>query len=355
LHNGRRDIPDAAVRMRAGQIGDELHQITPVSFFSVRRIFAAAVEVLEEYSAHTEKAYRCDLMQFVAYLSGTHPDRGVRDVTPAVVQLYKETIAERKPATVTRKLSALSTFFDWLWIRGEVEANPVSAVKRPRKRHEETKWVTPEDSIALLAACRNDRERAILATYIRAALRYSELMHIQLSDVDLVRDEMSVAGKGNIRRALPILSDLRPYLVRWLAARPEVDHDYVFTTRTGHPLYQKACWRLFRSLLKRAGLEHKGYTVHSLRHGAATQMYEAGVDTPTIARFLRHSDMSTVARYIHLGTATVRRELEEKLGSTLPLPTAGGRVSQDQTIEIVLGNAIAEALLRLIHHPSIVP
>lgn len=260
-----------------------------------------------------------------------------------------------QPATVTRKLSALSSFFNWLWLRGEVSANPVSAVKRPRKRQQETKWVTAEDTIALMAACRDDRERAILATYSRAALRYSELMHLHLPDVDLVRDEMSVLGKGSIRRTIPILSDLRPYLVRWLAVRPEADHEYVFTTRTGHPLYKKACWRLFRSLLKRARLEHKGYTVHSLRHGAATQMYEAGVDTPTIARFLRHSDMSTVARYIHLGTTAIRRELEDKLGNTLPSPTANVSGASGHPLEAVLGNAIAEALLQLIQHPCIVP
>lgn len=260
-----------------------------------------------EYSPLTVKSYGCDLRQFAQCLAAYFPDCSLSDIEPAQVQKYRQTIAHVTPATVARKLSALSTFFDWLWLHGEIEANPVTAIKRPRTKNKETKWVTPEDAVALLSACRDDRERAIFATYLRAALRYSELMNLRLDDIDLIRDEMSVLGKGRVRRKIPILSDLRPYLVRWLTVRPDGDHDYVFTSRTGYPLYEKACWRLFRSLLERAGLKDRGYTVHSLRHGAATQMYEAGVDLGTIARFLRHEDATTVNRYVHAGTAVARR------------------------------------------------
>lgn len=300
-----------------------------------------------EYSPSTVKAYRIDLTQFVAFLADTAPGIAVAEITPRVVQSYAEHIADLKPATVGRKLSALKTLFDWLWLRGEVASNPVQALKRPRNRAEETRWVTAEDGVALLAACRDDRERAILATYLRAALRYSELVSLKLSDVDLVRNELSVVGKGGTRRAVPVLSDLRPHLTRWLAVRPETDHDLLFTTRTGHPLYPKACWRLFRTLLKRAGIDHKGYTVHSLRHGAATQMYEAGVDLGTIARFLRHSDMSTVGRYVHAGTEVVRREVEAKMatsGTSLP----SSPHNRDETaVASLVGAVVAEVLARL--------
>jgi site-specific recombinase XerD len=136
---------------------------------------------------------------------------------------------------------------------------------------------------------------------------------LRLQDLDLMRNELSVLGKGSVRRTVPVLSDLRPYLVRWVAVRPVVDHDFLFTTRAGGPLYDKACWRLFKRPLRRANLQDTGYTVHSLRHGAATQMYEAGVDLGTIARFLRHSDMSTVGRYVHAGTEVIRRQIEERM------------------------------------------
>lgn len=309
--------------------------------------FAQHLRRSSEYSAATAKAYQSDLAQFVRHLGEAAPGVTVADVTPRVVQCYAETIANLRPATVCRKLSALKTFFDWLWLRGEVASNPVQALRRPRKRAEETAWVTSEDGVALLAACRDDRERAILATYLRAALRYSELVALHLSDVDLVRNELHVVGKGGVRRSVPILSDLRPHLTRWLAVRPVTDHDYLFTTRTGHPLYDKACWRLFRSLLRRAGLESKGYTVHSLRHGAATQMYEAGVDLGTIARFLRHSDMSTVGRYVHAGTEVVRREVEAKMtssGISLSAPPGGGA---DTQVASFIGAIVAEVLSRL--------
>lgn len=300
-----------------------------------------------EYSPQTVKSYGCDLRQFGQCLAAYFPDCSLGDVKPAQIQKYKESIAHVAPATVSRRLSALSTFFDWLWLHGEIEANPVAAIKRPRNKNKETKWVTPEDAVALLSACRDDRERAILATYLRAALRYSELMNLRLDDIDLIRDEMSVLGKGRVRRKIPILSDLRPYLVRWLAVRPGENHDYVFTTRTGHPLYEKACWRLFRSLLKRGGLEDRGYTVHSLRHGAATAMYEAGVDLGTIARFLRHEDATSVNRYVHAGTAVVRREIEGKLAS-LPDPRSEHNPGVSTAdVEEAVRQAVTEALSEL--------
>jgi len=283
----------------------------------------------------------------VAHAERFFPGKGLADVTTQLTQSYRESICHLRPATVSRKLSALSAFFNWLWLRGEVSSNPVSAVKRPRRKQEETKWVTAEDSVALLAACRDDRERAIFATYLRAALRYSELIGLRLHDVDLVRNELSVVGKGNVRRSVPILSDLRSHLVRWMAARPEAPHEFLFTTRTGKPLYEKACWRLFRRLVKRAGLEHKGYTVHSLRHGAASQMYEAGVDLGTIARFLRHADMSTVGRYVHAGTEVVRREVEGKMGTArtaLPGPVYEVRA---EVLETIVREAVGEAMDRL--------
>ena len=309
--------------------------------------FIGYIATSAEYSPCTAHAYAIDLEQFTDFLDRHDPHIQTANITPAVLQRFRESIAHLAPATVARKLAALSTFFNWLWLRGDVSANPVTALKRPRKRSEETKWVTAEDVVALLAACRNDRERAIVATYVRAALRYTELIQLRLADIDLLRDEMSVLGKGRTRRTVPILSDLRPYIVRWLAVRPEAGHDFVFTTRTGQPLYDKACWRMFRSLIKRAHLEHKGYTVHSLRHGAATQMYEAGVDLATIARFLRHSGTSTVGRYVHATTMAVRREVEAKMvssGSPLDLHQA---LAERANLGRVVREAVQEALVQL--------
>ncbi|MBC7286835.1 MAG: tyrosine-type recombinase/integrase [Armatimonadetes bacterium] len=207
--------------------------------------FCRLLTASAEYARATARAYSTDLRQFVEFAETHGQATWVTDITPATVEAFKDSLARLKPTTVCRKLAAVSEFFDWLCRQRLVSSNPVAPVKRPKKRSAETVWVTPEDAIALLAACRDDRERAIIATFLRAALRYSELMNLRLQDVDLIRDELHVPGKGGIRRTLPILSDLRPYLVRWLSVRGELDHDFLFTTRTGRPLYRKACWRLF--------------------------------------------------------------------------------------------------------------
>jgi len=100
-----------------------------------------------EYSPSAVKAYRIDLTQFVAFLADTAPGIAVAEITPRVVQAYAEHIADLRPTTVGRKLSALKTLFDWLWLRGDVASNPVQALKRPRNWAKETRWVTAEDGV----------------------------------------------------------------------------------------------------------------------------------------------------------------------------------------------------------------
>lgn len=266
-------------------------------------------------AASTVRSYECDLRQFIEHLQADGHGMEAAEVAPQDVVSFRDSNPDWSPATVRRKLAAISSLFDWLVEHGHVEANPAASVRRPEASGDETVYVTPDDAVAMLLQCRDDRERAIFMTFWRAGLRYGELRSLRVSDVDLSRNELRVTGKGGHVAAVPILSDLRPYLVRWLEARPEVDHDYLFTSRTGAPMYDKCGRRRLTRLIKHAGLEGKGYTPHSLRHGCATQLYESGVDLGTVARFLRHRDMSTVNRYVHASTGRVRREIEDRLGS----------------------------------------
>ncbi|MGD9498449.1 MAG: tyrosine-type recombinase/integrase [Armatimonadota bacterium] len=263
----------------------------------------------------TVRSYQCDLRQFVEHLRAQGRTLALGDVTPTDIVRFRDSNPRWKPATVRRKLAALSSWFDWLVEHGDLEANPATAVSGPDLRAQQTSYVTADDAVAMLLACRNDRERAIFMTFWRAGLRYGELRDLRLDDLDLSRNELRVRGKGGHVAAVPVLSDLRPYLVRWLEARPEVAHDYLFTSRTGAPMYDTCARRLFTRLIRHAGLAGKRYTPHSLRHGCATALYEAGVDIGTVARFLRHRDLTTVNRYVHASTGRIRYEIENRLGS----------------------------------------
>ena len=288
---------------------------------SAERLAALAARWLDFLAASgraadaTVRSYECDLRQFVEHLRDEGHSMTVGDIAPADIVRFRDGNPSWKPATVRRKLAALSSWFDWLVEHGHLEANPAAAVSGPDVRGQQTSFVTPDDAIAMLLECRDDRERAIFMTFWRAGLRYGELANLRLDDLDLSRNELRVRGKGGHIAAVPVLSDLRPYLVRWLEARPDVDHDYLFTSRTGAPMYDTCTRRLFTRLIRHAGLEGKGYTPHSLRHGCATALYEAGVDIGTVARFLRHRDLSTVNRYVHASTGRIRQEIEDRLGS----------------------------------------
>lgn len=100
----------------------------------------------------------------------------------------------------------------------------------------------------MMLECRDDRERAIVATLWYSGLRHGELRDLELGDIDLSREEITVTGKGGFRASVPILSPLKPFLIRWLEQRPNTEHSFVFVTRTGQPLYPKAVWRLVKRL-----------------------------------------------------------------------------------------------------------
>lgn len=265
-------------------------------------------------SASTVRSYEVDLRQFAEHLDSRGHSMDPREVTPQDVVRFRDANHEWSSATVRRKLAAISSFFNWVVEHGHADTNPAGSVRRPDGGSDETVFVTPDDALAMLLQCRDDRERAIFMTFWRAGLRYGELRGLRLTELDLSRNELRVTGKGGHVAAVPILSDLRPYLVRWLEVRPDANHDHLFTSRTGAPMYDKCGRRLLARLIRHAGLEHKGYTPHSLRHGCATELYESGVDLGTVARFLRHRDLSTVSRYVHATTGRVRREIEDKLG-----------------------------------------
>lgn len=265
-------------------------------------------------ASSTVRCYESDLGQLVEFLGRQGHSMQPEDLRPADVARFRDSSPNWKASTVRRKLAAVSAFFDWMVEHAHMQANPAASVARPETQAADTAFVTPDDALAMLLECRDDRERAILMTLWRAGPRYQELQNLRVQDIDLSRNELQVTGKGGHVAAVPILSDLKPYLLRWLEARPDVDHDLLFTSRTGAPMYDKCLRRLISRLIRHAGLQDRGYTPHSFRHGCATALYEAGVDLGTVSRFLRHRDPSVVSRYIHAGTARVRQEIEDCLG-----------------------------------------
>jgi integrase/recombinase XerD len=180
--------------------------------------------------------------------------------------------------------------------------------------------LAPQEVLRLIDAARTPRDRAFLQVAYGCGLRLSELIHLQVSDIDSARMVIHVRhGKGGKARLVPLsqrlLEELRAY---WRLCRPRT---WLFPgDRPGQPISAANMQRRLGQLVKEVGLS-KPCSMHTLRHSYATHLLEAGVDLLTLKRLLGHRSLQTTACYLHVSTERLRQT--PSLLDLLVLPQAG--------------------------------
>jgi integrase/recombinase XerD len=184
--------------------------------------------------------------------------------------------------------------------------------------------LSPEEVLRLLDAADKIRDRVLFETAYALGLRVSELVHLQVTDIDSSRMVVQVRqGKGGKYRLVPLsprlLSELRRY---WLQGRPR---PWLFPGPSTRALHATTVQRLLPPLVAKAGLS-KQVTPHTLRHSYAPHLLEAGVDVVTLQRLLGHSSLQSTTRYLHVSTR--RLQQTPSLLDLLVLPKEGGKEGQ---------------------------
>jgi integrase/recombinase XerD len=270
---------------------------------------------LRNYSPRTIEAYVAGVAKFAAHL-GRSPDQlGLEDVRTFQLHLLARGVSWSQ---FNQTVCALRFFYRITLRRpGLVEHIPFG--KRPRV----LPAVLSRDEVArLFAAVRHRWHRLMLRTTYAGGLRVSELVRLQVADIDSARMVMHIRqGKGQKDRLVPLsprlLEELRGY---WRERRPRL---WLFPGHgaAGHlrpDIVQRAC----REAARVAGFT-KHVTVHTLRHSYATHLLEAGVDLLTIQKLLGHRDLQTTARYVHVSTQRLRAA-PSPLDDLVVLPPAAG-------------------------------
>ncbi|MGC5022276.1 tyrosine-type recombinase/integrase [Micromonospora sp. DT47] len=273
-------------------------------------------------SEHTRDAYRRDIAGWLAWCAARELDplaANFLDVNAYARQL-ESTLGARSgrpltPATVARKLSALSSWYEFLVKLRVVDANPVSGADRPRidRDHSATVGLTPEEVDALLAAAEADigptaaRNRAAIALLADLGLRVGELVSLDLDDLGAERGHRSVRfiGKGGRPRRRALTPGTTYAVDAYLAARAEargvtVDQltGPLLVTATGGRLDRHSVFRLVRRLAQAAGIPAAAkLSPHSLRHAFATTARAEGVPLEDVQDAMGHADPRTTRRY----------------------------------------------------------
>ena len=275
--------------------------------------FAAHLEGERRASPHTRKAYLGDLAAFAAYAAEVGAPLAA--ATPMVIRgwLAREA-GDAGPASLGRKLSSLRTFYRFLVREGLAAANPARQVASPRKP-KKLPTVLPEEEVALLVEAPPApagplalRDRAFLELLYGAGLRVSELVGLDLGDLDLAERLVRVLGKRSKERVVPFGKPAAEALRTWLdrgrpalAAGPDGAKGgaAVFLNYRGGRLTVRSIGRRLNGWVTSAGLPRHVHP-HVLRHCFATHLLESGADLRGIQELLGHASLSTTQRYTHV-------------------------------------------------------
>jgi integrase/recombinase XerC len=264
------------------------------------------------YSKHTLKAYLADIKEFGLVLKEMNlisPENGDidflnMDETPVRVfisKLYKK----NKKVSISRKIASVRTFFEFLIRRGEMKSNSAKLVPSPKGEKRLPTFLTVDEVVKLVEAPGSDnvyesRDRAILELLYSCGLRVSELVGINLNDLDLESMSVKVLGKGNKERLVPLgskaSSAIKIYLIQRLDLKPK--EDYLFVNSRGGRLTTRSIDRIIKKYAAISGIP-KNISPHVLRHTFATHLLGGGADLRAIQEMLGHKSLSTTQRYTH--------------------------------------------------------
>lgn len=209
------------------------------------------------------------------------------------------------PSARARKLSAIKSFYKYLTVRTKLlQENPVADIEYPKLRKSLPKYLTMEQSAALLKSVEGQnqvRDYAILMIFLNCGIRRSELVGLNMTDI--YEDRLRVVGKGNKERFVYFGTPCRKAIDAYLEIRRKMiltDNRALFGSRNGNRISVTAVHRLVEKALKQAGLDATQFSAHKLRHTAATMMLSGGVDVKTVQEVLGHENLNTTQIYTHI-------------------------------------------------------
>lgn len=309
--------------------------------------FISYKSVIQGCSEKTVEEYVLDLKIFFKFLIATRcgvPTEGeefdevtidsvdlemAKSVTTSDIYaflMYATNTRNNQNASKARKLSAIKAFYKYLVAkRHYFDENPAINIESPKQRKSLPKYLTLEESISLLEAVKNDKESkyavrdyAIITLFLNCGMRLSELVGIDIRDIDRDLRSLRVLGKGNKERIIYLneacKDALTPYIAErlQLAQTTKINTNALFLSRLEKRISVKTVQWMVYKYLDMAGLESKRYSVHKLRHTAATLMYQTGnVDVRVLKDILGHEQLNTTQIYTHVSNESMEKAMSQ--------------------------------------------
>ncbi len=334
-----------------------------MSSLAITEAFGEYLADERHFSPYTARCYGADLRQFVSYLSesqgieideqrerdaylrlsgaggasagdvaGSIAPRTITEIIaeadPEVIRGFLASLAEQSysPATMARKIATLRSFYKWAHRRNLVSSNPMGVIRTPRQAKRLPKAISVEQVEQLLSAPSDRdalglRDRAMLETLYSTGIRVSELVGLDLGDLDLDQGALLVRGKGKKERLVPLGSHARAAIEAYInAAKSDPRYSQawkdadgrvpLFLNKHGGRLSSRSVRRKLDKYLREVGLD-PSISPHTLRHSFATHLLENGADLRSVQELLGHQSLSTTQVYTHIAQDAARKGYDQ--------------------------------------------
>ncbi len=254
-------------------------------------------------SAATSRAYQSDIHQFITWLH----ENNIVAVSPVQVKRaditeYLATLGARGLSGVSRarKIAALREYFRYLADHDAIAKSPLAGIETPKREKNGRTALSRDEYTAILSlAGTSPRDYAILQVFLQTGLRVSELVALQLDDIDLTQRVLHVrSGKGMVARSIELERKVTQAIKNYVATRHTATYDHLFLNYQNEPISERGVRKLVAKYLHQAGIKKKA-SCHSLRHTFATAKAQQGISAYRLKEWLGHQSLETTQIYVH--------------------------------------------------------
>jgi integrase/recombinase XerC len=274
--------------------------------------FEKYLKAEKNFSSHTLRAYLKDIFDFVLLLQNKQKnflDTDKHDIREFLENLSKKNISK---TTIGRKFSSLRSFYKFLIINNKVEKNPLATMNAPKKDKKVPLFLTENEMQSLFDI--KDitlRDKAMIELLYSCGLRIEELMSLNINNIDFISNTVTIKGKGNKERIVPVgntcLNSIREYLNQHRTNKlPYNIESPLFLNKHLNRLDQRTARRILHKYFIKAGFKKK-VSPHTLRHTFATHLLDRGCDLRSVQEMLGHKNLSTTQIYTHVTIESLKK------------------------------------------------
>lgn len=275
------------------------------------------IYIEKKLSKNTKEAYEKDLILFANFLN----NKSILSITTNDIKNYIKYLNDtgKKDKTIARKIVSIRTFFDYLMKEKLISINPCEKIETPKIRKTLPKTLNEKEVLKLLSikpkTAKEYRNKAMIELMYATGLRVSELVNLEINDINLIDDYVRVYGKGKKERIIPMANITVEIMDEYINVyRNSLLKGYltdkVFISSYGKGITRQGFFKIIKKQAKEVGIE-KDFSPHTLRHSFATHLLENGADLRSIGEMLGHENIKTTQIYTHLSNSKKRKDYED--------------------------------------------